>query len=439
MTCNLHACWANQDALLRLIRYYRVDVAVYQESRYEDIRPPKGWHVENRRTLTILSRWPIRDVRGRHCHKPCTPWPHVDCLAATIDTDHGPVDVATVHFRTPRWGLEEVLDRHTIIDPARSDRLTDELYYRNLESSDAREWISKNCKAPTVIAGDFNLVPDGRIYQRHWGDLQNAFSAAGFGFGYTRWTTLPLGLRYGARIDHILCDQGMTATDAIVAPTVGSDHLPVIASLEIAPRKETDALAAILKNADNCLCLRDCVVDGTFDQLGKKPGLTTVAIENSATTKQGIRAIASLPDLENLYLESSSPINSEQIQMIAEIPRLSNLALLGLQAEADLDLLESMAGLEAVVLSAPKNLQPGRTRAKRTQHLITLFGKMDSLTHVLLLPGWAKIVDEAGLKERLPNISLRVLSPINGFRFEDLYRKPQYIQKETDAERPLQN
>lgn len=238
MTCNVHACWADQDQLLRLIRYYKVDVAVYQESYPEDTKVPPGWHMEHRTSLTILSRWPIRDIRGRRSHVPYTPWPRVDCLAATINTDHGPIDVVTVHLRTPRWGLQQVLDRNTIVQPSRSNALTQEVYYRNLESQNARAWISKNCKAPTVVAGDFNLVPDGQIYRRNWGDLQNAYSVAGFGYGYTRWSELPLGIRYGARIDQILCDEGLTATSAMVAPTVGSDHLPVIATLEVLPRKQ---------------------------------------------------------------------------------------------------------------------------------------------------------------------------------------------------------
>ena len=235
MTCNLHACWADQESLLRLIRHYDVDVAVYQESRLSDVQVPPGWHMEHRRSLTILSRRPIRDVRGRYCFVPYTPWPPVDCLAATIDTDAGPVDIATVHFRTPRWGLEVVLDRDTVIDPTRSNRLTAELLYREQESRDVRKWIEEHCTAPTVVAGDFNLVPDGRIYQRNWGDLPNAFSVAGFGYGYTRWTDLPLNIRYGTRIDHILGDSALTPVDAFVAPPVGSDHLPVIATLELAP------------------------------------------------------------------------------------------------------------------------------------------------------------------------------------------------------------
>ncbi len=232
MTYNLRGDGADQRAIGQLIRAYGIDVAVYQESGNVQSFVPRGWHKEVRRSLTILSRWPIRDVRGRYCHVPYTRWPPVDCLAATLDTEHGPIDIVTVHFRTPRWGLEEVLDRSTVIDPRRSNRLIQEIYYRDVQSRDAREWISRNCRYPTIVAGDFNLVPDGRIYRRRWSSLSNAFSLAGFGYGYTRWSHLPLDIHYGARIDHILCDEQFAVIHARLGPDLGSDHLPVIATLK---------------------------------------------------------------------------------------------------------------------------------------------------------------------------------------------------------------
>lgn len=433
MSYNLCANEADQQALGRLLEVHEIDVAVYQESANVEVFLPPGWHKEVRRSLTILSRWPIRDVRGRYCHVPYTRWPPVDCLAATLDTEYGPIDVVTVHFRTPRWGLEDVLDRDTVIDPSRSNSLMQELYYRDVQSRDAREWISRNCQYPTIVAGDFNLVPDGRIYRRHWSDLTNAYSVAGFGYGYTRWSHLPLEIHYGARIDHILFDEGFAATSAEVGLNVGSDHLPVVAVLKVLPRAKPDPLEAILASPGACLCLRDCRVDSGFNRLANKPGITTVAIEHATATEDGIRALATLPDLENLYLETSSPLTASDLGMLRGIPRLRNLALLGIDGEEDLDSLAQMGGLETLVLSAPQRLQPDGDRAARTNRLITLFGEIGSLTHVLLMPEWAPLVDESRLQAELPEISLRILAPINGFRFDALYREPRYIQSQTDA------
>jgi endonuclease/exonuclease/phosphatase (EEP) superfamily protein YafD len=77
-----------------------------------------------------------------------------------------------------------------------------------------------------VIAGDFNMPTDSDIYQLYWSSYTNAFSAAGLGFGYTKFTRW-----HGIRIDHILAGPGWRCRRSWVGPDVGSDHRPVLAEL----------------------------------------------------------------------------------------------------------------------------------------------------------------------------------------------------------------
>jgi endonuclease/exonuclease/phosphatase (EEP) superfamily protein YafD len=81
--------------------------------------------------------------------------------------------------------------------------------------------------AALLIAGDFNLPPESAIFRASWGGYTDAFPAAGCGYGYTKFTRW-----WGARIDHVLAGAGWQVRDCTVGPDVGSDHRPVLATLE---------------------------------------------------------------------------------------------------------------------------------------------------------------------------------------------------------------
>jgi vancomycin resistance protein VanJ len=105
------------------------------------------------------------------------------------------------------------------------------------------EWlIAQTAKLdePYILAGDFNIAAGSRPY-RHFPDRwRDAFREAGWGFGHTFPTryqlwrgritvSVPL-----IRIDYILTSPDLVARRARVPWVEGSDHLPVLAELQLA-------------------------------------------------------------------------------------------------------------------------------------------------------------------------------------------------------------
>jgi endonuclease/exonuclease/phosphatase (EEP) superfamily protein YafD len=136
-----------------------------------------------------------------------------------IETPSGLVHVVNLHLETPRKGLEPLRgtgDPHVL---AANTEL------RDLGSHRIRGWVD-GIQGPLVVAGDFNTPVESAIYREHWGDLVNAFSAVGSGFGGSRM----MG-RYTTRIDHILLGPGWRPLRSELGPDLGSDHLPMIADV----------------------------------------------------------------------------------------------------------------------------------------------------------------------------------------------------------------
>jgi vancomycin resistance protein VanJ len=79
---------------------------------------------------------------------------------------------------------------------------------------------------PVLLVGDFNTPPESAIFRRVWAGYADAFSDAGWGWGYTFWTRLA-----AVRIDHVLVGRGGRATSCRVGPDVGSPHRPVVADV----------------------------------------------------------------------------------------------------------------------------------------------------------------------------------------------------------------
>ena len=95
-----------------------------------------------------------------------------------IETPRGTIDVLNVHLETVREGLEGL--RHGDVAEMRAN-----IAERTWESQLARGWADR-ATAPLLVGGDFNMPVESEIYRTYWSGFENAFSAAGLGYGASR-------------------------------------------------------------------------------------------------------------------------------------------------------------------------------------------------------------------------------------------------------------
>ena len=214
--------------LRELIDATHPDVVAIQECGrplHATLRALEGWEVRaprRRGTLCLLSRFPVES------DDTLSTWWLDDGLGGSGDlvkyvlrTPAGPLTLINLHLETPRRGLASLRrGRGTARTEVNSQ-------VREIGSERARAWL-RDVEGPLVIAGDFNMPVESRVYARHWGDLENAFSTSGLGFGWTR-----LMVRYQVRIDHVLVTGGAHAVRAGLGPDLGSDHLPVVTAIRM--------------------------------------------------------------------------------------------------------------------------------------------------------------------------------------------------------------
>jgi endonuclease/exonuclease/phosphatase (EEP) superfamily protein YafD len=221
MTCNMHYEESSPARLKQLLAEARPDIVALQEWwgwRRQQVFPEGEWHVHGTRSLFLASRLPITQtlIRGKNS---------ISTAGAVgryeLRTEAGPVTLFNLHFASPREGLYDVT--HDNRKGASNLKEGMELRWEQSENlaSEANEVVG-----PVLLVGDFNTPPESAIFRTVWGRYTDAFSSAGWGWGYTF-----IGGRTTVRIDHILAGPGWRCERCWVAPSIGSPHRPVIADL----------------------------------------------------------------------------------------------------------------------------------------------------------------------------------------------------------------
>ena len=222
LTQNLGHSEVTAASLDRLLRQENVDVAALQECPFYDNSPAqRGWHFYYGGDLCLVSRYPfeVLDVAD-----PENFWRRGgrEPLRFVIHLPTGSIELLNLHLQTIRGGLESLMaepwDGLSHLRANRAEAAHD--------SRSARAGVARMSR-PFIVAGDFNLPVESAVYRESWGDLDNAFSRCGRGFGGTKFTRL-----FAIRIDHVLNSPGWACTDARVAPSpYGGDHAPLIVDL----------------------------------------------------------------------------------------------------------------------------------------------------------------------------------------------------------------
>jgi endonuclease/exonuclease/phosphatase family metal-dependent hydrolase len=216
----------------------RPDLLAIQEcgpSLIADLNEMRGWHVHHTNNLCFLSRYPISDstlmdrqVLARIHGEDRGIGGSGYVVRYTVQTPSGALSVTNLHLETPRKGLE-------VLSIGNFDlgRLRENTALRGIESHLARQFVNQSA-LPTIVLGDFNTPVESQIFQRSWGDLTDAFSHAGFGFGMTKFNGW-----IRARIDHVLAGPGVYVDHVAVDGDVDSDHRPLIVDLTVTPKTGT--------------------------------------------------------------------------------------------------------------------------------------------------------------------------------------------------------
>lgn len=173
----------------------------------------------------VASRLPIRDCKPGYIPFRGVPHSFVHCVL----TAHGKeIDLVTVHFLTPRDGLNAV--RHEGVQGMDSWRIN--MSDRLTQSSELAQQLAQ-MKRPRIVAGDLNAPERSNVVKNLlYTGLRDAFSSADFGYGFSYGHSLKPGISF-LRIDHILVSDDIGVVKAYAGGSEGSQHRPVIADLRI--------------------------------------------------------------------------------------------------------------------------------------------------------------------------------------------------------------
>lgn len=232
LTCNVESGSFDARALCALIEGTGADIVALQECPREiglKLALPPGWQVSQSGQLALISKYPLGDLKTVVALHPPHRWPRTCLLQCVVRAPGGDLTFNCIHLPSPRYGLQTLLDRHTLIDPSRKGLLVRETAQRRHTAGEVQRLVASST-LPTIIAGDFNMPVDSSIYRAVWGGYQNAFSTTGRGYGWTQHSRVR-GLPIAVRIDHVLLGGGLVARGCQTGADVGSDHLPLLADI----------------------------------------------------------------------------------------------------------------------------------------------------------------------------------------------------------------
>jgi endonuclease/exonuclease/phosphatase (EEP) superfamily protein YafD len=172
----------------------------------------------------VASRFPIRDCKVGDISYDEVSHTMVSCVVRAHGFD---IDLHTVHFISPRDGLNAFRWQGF----AGHVEWQANLDARMLQSDKIAGLLARRSRS-AIVAGDFN-APEQSLVIRKLLDagMRDAFSRAGWGYGYTHGHALRLHPTSTTRIDHILVSREIGVEDCFAGGKEGSEHRPVIADL----------------------------------------------------------------------------------------------------------------------------------------------------------------------------------------------------------------
>ena len=238
LTWNIFLASAGTDVIAHQIKTQKPDIVCLQETlgrrglvpdrTPELIARFRGWHSARAGDVTLISRWPVENVRS---------YPHPDAsrrrvLAVTCQTPNGPLDVIVAHISTvargSRYGGRRPRSLARLIETAELIHETALTRLSQLPTLDKAIAEAEKSGRPFLLAGDFNNPPRGQFYRHLNRQLTDGFAQGGLGCGFTFPAKFPV-----MRIDYLWLGRGLRARRVSVVPTNASDHRATVADLDV--------------------------------------------------------------------------------------------------------------------------------------------------------------------------------------------------------------
>lgn len=230
LTYNLGEGAIDPRDVARLVQAQQIDAVCFQECPSQKsaiIFDELGWTHHQAGNIALGSRWPLGPavVLSRQPKAQYSAIAAIGCplqWPGVTETESAEqIWLVSIHLPTFRPALEHA-ERLESVTPTAINNMGQQ--YLQIADNFAAQ-VGK-LKGATVLAGDFNIPHESYFYRKLWSSYRNAFSEAGRGFGYTKFTRF-----HGVRIDHVLLSPHWTVMNADIGPGLGGDHRPVIVEL----------------------------------------------------------------------------------------------------------------------------------------------------------------------------------------------------------------
>jgi endonuclease/exonuclease/phosphatase (EEP) superfamily protein YafD len=239
MTCNAKYGPHDGRELIKDIERHRPQLVLLQDAPgilHGPLAPFfRGWKVCSFEQYVIASRGPVTDVKVLWARYPGGKLPVLRCVARL---EGKPVACYSVHLQSPRESLNafrpDPADNWRPLEAIRE--LEQGARVRFLQAQALRRLVEAETGA-VLVAGDLNSPEASRVCATlEEAGLQDAFSQAGRGYGYTYGHFL---LRHRIpwlhwswmRLDHLLASRQIQVLRCWVGTRKASDHRPVFADL----------------------------------------------------------------------------------------------------------------------------------------------------------------------------------------------------------------
>jgi endonuclease/exonuclease/phosphatase (EEP) superfamily protein YafD len=226
MSFNLLWSNRNYDKIVEAIQTVDPDIIGFQEATPKTIAellphltsdyPYHTFGSENpTRSVGVFSRWPLVGAAS-------LPHPPLErAMRVVVRVGERPLTVFVGHL-APNNMLGYPLSQFTA--------LTAERYaVREAESRYLQQEL-QSLGEPALLLCDCNMTDTSETYTILSTTLHDSFQEAGWGLGHTLYVgSIPVRLQ---RVDYIWHTGDLVATDARVGPDGGSDHRPIVATLQ---------------------------------------------------------------------------------------------------------------------------------------------------------------------------------------------------------------